>query len=450
MRIKPIMLTLAGIAVVAGLAVAGVIGWMVFQPGPYAFATGTPVDLAAYQGSSPTGTPAELNNADASAKGAYIIRMADCAACHTAKGGTPFAGGRAFVLPFGTIYTPNLTPDAETGIGKWTDAEFLNAVHRGIAPDGSHYYPAFPYPSYTLLTDEDALAIKAYLFSLKPVKQANKPNTFAFPYNQRWLMTIWAALFNADHRFRPVAGQSAEWNRGAYLVEAAGHCGECHTPRNLMMGLKNSRKFAGAEQVGWQAYNLTSDRTNGIGGWSDAQVAQYLSIGHADGHGPASGPMAEAVEYGLRYLKPEDIHAIVTYLRGIPAQPDGPPAAQPGTPIAATDPLGAHLFVQACAGCHLPNGAGRQSPWAALKGSHTVSDPAGTNLVQVLTQGTEIGTSQGLMFMHAFTGGYSDQELSALANYTIGQFGFRQGSVTPNQIQKHREAAPDKPDKPAS
>jgi mono/diheme cytochrome c family protein len=168
---------------------------------------------------STAGIPAELANADAATKGAYIARMADCAACHTAKGGIPFAGGRAFTLPFGTIYTPNLTPDAETGIGKWTDAAFLNAVHRGVAPDGSHYYPAFPYPSYTLLTDEDALAIKAYLFSLKPVSQASRPNTFAFPYNQRWLMTIWAGLFtriiaSGQSRGKALNGTAAPiWSR---------------------------------------------------------------------------------------------------------------------------------------------------------------------------------------------------------------------------------------------
>src|SRR3984957_2857388 len=304
MRIKPIALTLVGIAIVAGVAALGVVGWMVFQPGPYAFATGASVELAAYHGASPTGVPAELANTDPVAKGAYMVRMADCEACHTAKGGTPFAGGRAFVLPFGTIYTPNLTPDAETGIGKWTDADFLNAVHRGIAPDGSHYYPAFPYPSYTLLTDADALAIKAYLFSLKPVKQANKPNTFAFPYNQRWLMTIWAGLFNADHRFRPVEGQSAEWNRGAYLVEAAGHCGECHTPRNLMQAMNLHRKFSGGVAEGWQAYNITTDPSTGVGEWTAQQLADFLAKGHATGRGTASGPMAEVVDLSTRHLSP--------------------------------------------------------------------------------------------------------------------------------------------------
>jgi cytochrome c553 len=155
--------------------------------------------------------------------------------------------------------------------------------------------------------------------------------------------------------------------------------------------------------------------------------------------------MAEVVEYSLRYLKPDDIHAMVTYLRGVPAQPDGPPTVQSGSPVPPTDLLGPRLFAQACAGCHLPDGQGRQSPWAGLLGSHTAGDPAGTNLVQVLTQGTQIETSQGLMFMHKFTGSYTDAELAALANYTSSQFGFHPGSITPEQFHKQRGTEPEKP-----
>jgi mono/diheme cytochrome c family protein len=217
-----------------------------------------------------------------------------------------------------------------------------------------------------------------------------------------------------------------------------------------MMGLKSSRAYAGTEQVGWLAYNLTSDRTAGLGNWTDAQLEQYLSTGHADGRGPASGPMAEAVEDSLRYLKPDDIHAMVTYLRGIQPQPDGPPAVQPGSPVATADALGSRLFVQACVGCHLPNGDGRQSPWAALRGAHSTGDPAGTNIMQVLTHGTDIETNQGLMFMHPFTGGYTNDELAGLANYTIGQFGFRQGSVTPQQIRAQRGPGKEAAGKPGS
>lgn len=381
---------------------------------------------------------------DLVARGEYVTRAADCEGCHTAPGGKPFAGGRAFELPFGVLYSPNLTADQATGTAGYSDDDWVRMLQQGVGRGGKHLYPAMPYPSYTRMTRDDAVAIKAYLQSLPPVPATIPENRIRFPFNQRWGMMFWNVLNNPDRRFEPDGGKSAEYNRGAYLVEALGHCGECHTPRNFMMGLKDSRKFAGTEQVGWLAYNLTGDRTNGIGGWSDAALEQYLSTGHADGHGPASGPMAEVVEYSLRHLKPDDIHAMVTYLRGVPAQPDGPPATVPGGAAAAGDPLGGRLFVQACAGCHLPNGEGRQSPWAALKGSHTTGDPAGTNLVQVLAQGTQVETSQGLMFMHPFTGAYSDTELSALSNYTIGQFGFRQGKVTPEQVRRQRGPAPEK------
>jgi mono/diheme cytochrome c family protein len=282
-RRRLILLVGAAALLVAGAIVAS----MVFQPGPYAFAAGQPVDLAAYAGPSPTGTPVELTRADARTRGEYITRMADCAACHTAKGGESFAGGRPFILPFGTIYTPNITPDRETGIGAWSDAQFLKAVHQGISADGSHLYPAFPYASYTMLTDADVLAIKAYLFSLKPVRKANKPNTFFFPVNQRWLMAFWSAFFNSDKRFRPIQEQSPVWNRGAYLVEAAAHCGECHTPRNLMQAMNQRKKFAGGAAEGWTAYNITSDRESGVGDWSAEELSAYLASGHAHGRGSA-------------------------------------------------------------------------------------------------------------------------------------------------------------------
>jgi mono/diheme cytochrome c family protein len=374
------------------------------------------------------------------ARGEYLAKAGDCAACHTAPGGKPFAGGLAFRLPFGTIYSPNITPDRETGIGTWSDAEFVRALHSGVGRSGENLYPAMPYVSYALLSTDDALAIRTYLASLPAEHAAKKPGELIFPFNQRYLMRAWNLLFLPTHRFQSDMSKEEAWNRGAYLIEALGHCGECHTPRNALQGLDQSKKFAGAEQVGWLAYNLTSDRANGLGAWTDAQLEHYLATGHADGRGPASGPMAEVVGLSLRYLKPDDIRAMVRYLRSIPAQSDGPPTNQGDTPAVSTDALGSRLFAQACAGCHLPNGAGRQSTWAGLRGSHTAADPAATNLVQVLTHGTQIRTSEGLMFMHPFTGAYTDEELSALANYTSSQFGFRRGEVTADQIKKQRQS----------
>lgn len=438
MRRKTLILSLAGVVVAAGVAALGVIGWMVFQPGPYGFAEGTPVALADYAGPAPTGIPAELADADAATRGAYIARMADCEACHTAKGGRPFAGGRPFVLPFGTIYTPNITPDPETGIGRWSDADFLNALHRGIAPDGSRYYPAFPYPSYTMLTDEDALAIKAHLFSLEPVKRPNTPNTFAFPYNQRWLMAIWAALFNPDERFRPVPEQSPAWNRGAYLVEAAGHCAECHTPRNLMQALDQRRKFAGGVAEGWSAYNISADATSGIGDWSAEELAAYLSAGHAAGRGSASGPMGEAVELSLSHLTPSDIDAIVTYVRSVPAVAGDLPALAgpaPATPrLAGLDnPIGQRMFEGNCAGCHGWTGSGVVRSEAQLTGARAVNDPSGTNVALMILHGS--GTVwPGHPLMPGFGHAYSDTEVAAVANYVTARFGSTPSQLAPSDI----------------
>jgi mono/diheme cytochrome c family protein len=374
------------------------------------------------------------------ARGEYLARAADCAACHNEPGGKPFAGGVAFTLPFGTIYSTNITADPETGIGRWSDDDFVRALHRGVRKDGRNLYPAFPYTSYTAMTRDDAVAIKAYLFSLPTVHALGAPNHLVFPFDQRWGLTIWKWMFLDEHRFRPDPTHSPLQNRGTYLSTALGHCGECHTPRNLLMGLSTHKTYAGAEASGWRAYNLTSDRESGLGEWTDAQLQQFLSTGHAEDRGPAAGPMAEVVEYSLRYLTPEDIRAIATYLRGVPAQPG---VSQMRALVAESpeDVRGRRLFVQACTGCHLLNGEGRQSPWAALRGDHSTRDVSGTNLVQVLARGSQIETAQGPMFMHSFIAGYSNEEIAAIGNFVIGQFGLRQGGITPEQVRTQRALA---------
>jgi len=384
------------------------------------------------------------------AKGEYLTRAADCAGCHTGPSGLMYTGGRAFTLPMGTLYSPNITPDPKTGIGGYSDDDWLRMLQKGVARDGRHLYPAMPYASYTKMSREDALAIKAYLFSLKPV--ATQPTPAAdmkFPYDQRWGLFFWNLVNAPDRRLEPDTSKSAAWNRGAYLVGALGHCGECHTPRNFMQGLKDSKAFAGANQQGWLAYNLSSDKNAGLGGWSDDQLVTYLSTGQAPGRGSASGPMSEVIQYSLRYLTQDDIKAMVAYLRDRPAQPDGPPAVQ-GVPktMASSDSFGAHLYNQACAGCHLPDGRGRQSPWTALGGAHTAGDVDGTNLIQVLAHGTQMETNQGLVFMHSFTGGYSDRELAAIANYTIGQMSGREGKITAQEIGAARGTDAHKPTDP--
>ena len=317
-----------GILVAVIVVVAlGYAGWLVLGRNPMAFAGGSTVALADYHEAAVTGVPAALASADTVKRGEYLIHAADCQACHTAPGGPPFAGGFAFNLPFGTIYSTNITPDKQTGIGDYSDAQFLAAMHKGIRADGAKLYPAMPYASYSLMTDADALAIKAYLFTLAPVNAPPRRNQLAWPFSQRSLIALWNVAFNPDERFRPNPGQSPQWNRGAYLAEAMGHCGECHTPRNLAYGLDNHGKFAGALTAGWRAYNISSDKVSGVGDWSDADLYAYLSTGHANGHGGAAGSMGEAADDSLSYLVPDDTHALVAYLRSVPAHPSDLPRA---------------------------------------------------------------------------------------------------------------------------
>lgn len=433
---------LVAIVVIAGL---GFLGWVVLQPGSTGFAKGKPVDLASYHGPSPTGVPVELANADLLTRGRYLTRAADCEACHTVKGGKPFAGGRAFALPFGTLYTPNITPDKETGIGEWTDADLIRAVHQGVARDGTRLYPAFPYASYTMLTDADVLAIKAYLFSLPAVRQENLPNTFKFPYNQRWLMFFWATLFNSNERFRPVDGQSPEWNRGAYLVEAAAHCSECHTPRTPFQSLNNRLKFSGGVAEGWNAYNITSDKGTGIGNWTPEELASYLSSGHALGRGTAGGPMAEAVDLSLQYMTPTDIAAMVSYLMSVPAvKSDNIPdrLAVAASPLHSNGPLGnpigKRIFEGTCASCHAWTGKGAIRAEAQLTGSRAVNDPSAMNVAQMVLSGTGPGPEDKAK-MPAFSAIFTDSEVAAVSNYVTARFGSEPSHIDAADVASLRQ-----------
>ena len=207
----------AGIVVLIAAALVVAV-WVIRGPGPLAFAEGPKVALSDYKGAKPTGVPDKLARASAVERGEYLAKAADCMVCHTAPGGKDYAGGLGFKLPFGTLYSTNITPDNDTGIGNYSDQDFLNALHRGVRRDGARLYPAMPYTSYTYISDEDALAIKAYLFSLPPLRATPPENTLGFPFNQRWAMMFWSAVFNSDTRFEPDSSKSLEWNRGAYLA----------------------------------------------------------------------------------------------------------------------------------------------------------------------------------------------------------------------------------------
>jgi mono/diheme cytochrome c family protein len=432
---------LAVLAVIAIVAI-GILLWLVLAPGPTDFAGGRKVLLADYHGPNPTGIPPSLAHASIVKRGEYLARAADCAACHTAKGGRDFAGGLAINLPFGTLWSTNITPDKETGIGNYSDADFLNAVHRGVRRDGRPLYPAMTYASYTYMTDADALAIKAYLFSLAPISAPHRANTLAFPFNHRRLVALWSWLFNANTRFQPNADRNPEWNRGAYRAEALAHCGECHSPRTLALSVNNRRKFAGAVAAGWRAWNITPDAGTGIGAWSDADVYNYLAQGHATGHGTASGSMGEAVDNGFAGMTPDDIRAIVTYVRTVPSQsspdlpatlaPPAPPAPKSGVVVA--DALGKHLFEGACAACHGWTGRSAISPLATLTGARAVNDPSATNVAQIVISGTRRTTPSGAVSMPAFGGSFTDAEIAAVANYVTARFGAKSSSLTERDV----------------
>jgi mono/diheme cytochrome c family protein len=442
---RKVILAIAAIFIVA---VAGVGVWLVAVPGPTNFATGATVALADYKSANPTGVPAEMANADLLKRGEYLTQAADCVACHTAPGGKPFAGGLAFNLPgMGSLYSTNITSDKETGIGNYTDQQFLDALHKGVRADGQHLYPAMSYTAYTYMTDADALAIKAYLFSLPAVHAPPKQDGMKWPFNQRWLMALWNVAYNANDRFRPNPSQSAEWNRGAYLAEALGHCGECHTPRTLTFTLDNKQKFAGAITAGWHAYNITPDEKAGLGGWSDADLVSYLSTGHAEGHGGAAGPMGEASDNSLSYLTQTDIHALVIYLRSVPAIRGGLPAiataAAPashreGVP-ADIDPRGAAIFASACASCHDWTGVSSLSNRATLTGDRAVNDPSATNVAQAVINGIPRKTGGSPIFMPAFGPAYSDDEIAAVANYVTARFGSQGAALKGSDVAELRK-----------
>jgi mono/diheme cytochrome c family protein len=258
---------------------------------------------------------------NAAARGEYLVRAGGCFSCHTAAGGQRLAGGRALTTPFGTFYSPNITPDRETGIGRWTDAQFQHALRQGVRPDGTNYFPVFPYTSFTGITDSDALAIKAYLFSLPAVRQQNRPHDVAFPFSWRVLQTGWKLLFFTPGPFQPAPEHSAAYNRGAYLVTALAHCGECHTPRNVLGATRSGQRLAGTPDGpnGQLVPNITPDPGTGIGRWDKEDVVELLRTGTTPEQSKVKGAMREVVEDGLKYLSDNDLSAIANYLFAQPA-----------------------------------------------------------------------------------------------------------------------------------
>jgi len=251
-------------------------------------------------------------------RGEYLARAGDCVSCHTAKGGAPYSGGLRMDTPFGYLLAPNITPDPETGIGRWSKDDFYRAMKDGVNKHGQDMFPVMPFDFYARVSREDSDAIYAYLKTVKPVRNAVDINHLSFPFNQRWSMAVWRELYFDGAAFKPDPAKTPSWNRGAYLVEGLGHCSSCHSPRNVLGGIEKDKAFTGATIDGWFALNLTSNLHTGLGAWTADEIAAYLKTGAYKGKTTTFGPMAEVVQNSLGYLTDADLKAMAEYLKSIP------------------------------------------------------------------------------------------------------------------------------------
>lgn len=320
------------------------------------------------------------------AQGAYLARAGNCASCHTVRGGAPYAGGLGIATPFGTVYTSNLTPDAETGLGQWSAAAFWRAMHHGQSRDGHLLYPAFPYTSYTLVSREDSDALFAYLQSLTPVSQRNRSHSLIFPYNTQAALAVWRALFFRPTSYAPQPVKDLAWNRGAYLVRGLGHCAACHAPRNLLGATTDPLAMHGGmiPMLHWYAPSLASAQESGLADGDTQDVVDLLKNGVST-RGAAMGPMAEVVFRSTQYLLDADLQAIAVYLKGLPAPRSEPPPAN--VPEASVFSGGEKVYARHCAECHGEHGEGASGAYPALAGNRAVSMATPANLIQIVLHG---------------------------------------------------------------
>ncbi len=396
----------------------------------FLFAAAT-IDIAAAQDSQ---------SSDHIERGKYLAVLGDCAACHTAPGGKPFAGGLPLETPFGKIVTANITPDAETGIGKMTEEQFVASLHDGRGLDGKRLYPAMPYPAYTKITDEDARDLRAYFATVEPVNNKVVSNQLPFPLNIRTAMIFWNTLNFKSGRFAPNRNKSTEWNRGAYLVEGLGHCGTCHTPKSVLGADQTSKALQGSPLQGWFAPNITGNEHNGIGRWSKDDLAQYLKTG-ANSWTLASGPMADAVTHSTSMMKDDDIAAIVTYLK----DNDGGDSSPKPTPVAANGKemrIGAAIYKDSCSACHKENGTGETHLFPRLAGSALVQSDDPTTVVRMILQGARaVATSAAPTgpAMPAFDWRFDDTQVAALATYVRNSWGNSAPRVSSSTVLNQRQ-----------
>jgi mono/diheme cytochrome c family protein len=381
--------------------------------------------------------------------GEYLARASDCVACHTEPGGgAEFAGGRAMPTPFGNLYVPNITPDEETGIGRWTSDEFYRMMHTGISRDGTLLYPAMPFASYTKMTRADSDAIFAYLMSVPPVRQPNRKHELRFPFNNRDLLIGWRTLYFKEGEYEPDPQQNAEWNRGAYLVQGPGHCAMCHTAINALGGSSESKAFEGGmiPNQNWYAPSLTSNREAGLGDWSIQEIADLLQVG-VSARGTVYGPMAEVVYNSLQYLTDEDAKAMAVYLKALPQrQAEAPPTAQARLVDPGVMELGRRVYEKQCAVCHGDEGKGRPPAYPPLAGNPSITMSSPVNPIRmVLNGGYPPGTRKNPRphGMPPFSHILADNDVAAVITYIRVAWGNNGTPVAAAQANELRKLLPE-------
>ncbi|SEL16922.1 cytochrome c [Nitrosovibrio tenuis] len=401
---------------------------------------------------------AQAAEADLVARGAYLAKVADCAGCHTAgPGHPPFAGGLAINSPFGTIYSTNITPDPVFGIGNYSYEDFSRALRDGVAKGGRRLYPAMPYPSFTAILDSDVEALYAYFMNgIKAVSQRPPQTALPFPFNQRWVFRFWNAAFVKDGRYQPRTDRNEHWNRGAYLVQALGHCGACHTPRGLAYQEKaysesSTEYLSGAVIENWFAGNLTGDRASGLGRWTETEISTFLQTGH-NSHTVAFGSMVLVIENGTQYLQKEDLDAIAHYLKSLRARKgrssyltQAAPVSKisTGFPVDAFERPGAGIYAGFCAKCHRDNGTGKTPEIPRLAGSPMVLSDNSTSLIRLMLEGGKgPATRHGPKpkEMPGYAKELSSREIAEVLTFVRNNWGNTASPVTTRDVYLLREA----------
>jgi mono/diheme cytochrome c family protein len=388
------------------------------------------------------------SNSDLVDRGHYLALAGNCASCHTRAGGAPFAGGVEFQTPYGVIYSTNVTQDPEDGIGKWTLAQFARALRQGIRADGANLYPAFPYTEFTRVSDDDVAALYAYFKTIAPVHAVPPADQLHFPYNQRWALGIWNRLYLKPGPFKPDPKQSQQWNRGAYLVQGLGHCGECHTPRGFLSSQNSAEALSGAvyrdnvngRWLNWSSVNLTS-AADGLGSWSAQDIADYLKYGYALKAG-VFGAMNEVIGGSTRFLTDADAQAIAVYLKSLP------PIQRPsGAPLSADQmDNGQILYSVNCATCHLPTGLGSADTGPPMAGSPIVQAANPQSLINITLYGGMVPqiapstrwAARTWQTMNPSGDKLSDADVATLLSYIRASFGNHSGAVTAAQVAAQR------------